>query len=111
MPADLGIDEAVSRARDLLDPRLAPIRELAAARAARNNARRAADDAETTDAQAYAAAVRAGWTDAELRAVGFDAPTKRTPGRPRKQTSTRTGGTGPGTPAAETSGDQQQEPA
>ena len=76
MPADLGVDEAVSRARDLLDPRLGPTRELAAARAKRNDTRRAADEAQSADAHAYAAAIRAGWTDGELRAVGFEAPAK-----------------------------------
>ena len=82
MPVDVDPDEALDRARRLLDPRLEPIRQLAAARAARNEARKVAEKAETTDARAYAAAVKAGWTEAELRSVGFDAPSKRLPGRP-----------------------------
>jgi hypothetical protein len=111
MPADLGVDEAVDRARNLLDPRLAPIRELAAARAARNETWRAADEAETADAKAYAAATRAGWTESELRAVGFEAPTKRAPGRPRKSAGSRPSGQGSGGEATGQSGDGQQDPS
>ena len=111
MPAEPGVDEAVARARDLLDPRLAPIRDLAAARAARNDAWRVAEDAETADAKAYAAATRAGWTESELRSVGFDAPTKRAPGRPRKQSGNRPGSHGSGGPGVESSGGEHQDPA
>ncbi|MFQ1004378.1 hypothetical protein [Modestobacter sp. SSW1-42] len=89
MPTDVAPDDALDRARRLLDPRLEPIREMATARANRNEARAAAARAETADARAYANCVKAGWTEAELRTVGFDAPTKRLPGRPA---TPRTGG-------------------
>jgi hypothetical protein len=83
MPADLAPDEAVARARQLLDPRFDSIRALADRRATLASARRALEEAEAADAQAYAAATRAGWSEADLKAVGFDAPTRRAPGRPR----------------------------
>ena len=84
MPIDLGPDEAVERARQLLDPRFGSIRSLADRRAALADARRVIDEAEVADAQAYAEALRAGWSEADLKAVGFDAPERRLPGRPRR---------------------------
>ncbi len=89
MPAGLAPDDAVDRARRLLDPRLETIKELATTRAACNDARAAAEKAETADARAYAAAIKAGWTEADLRSVGFDAPRKRLPGRPSGTRSSR----------------------
>lgn len=41
-------------------------------------------DAEREDAAAYAAAIRANWTEGELRQVGITAPARQAPGRPRK---------------------------
>ena len=84
MPTDPGPDEAVERARQLLDPRFGAIRSLADRRAALAEARRVIDEAEVADAQAYAEALRAGWSEADLKAVGFDAPERRLPGRPRR---------------------------
>lgn len=75
--------EAEKRARALLDTRIDAIRDLAATRAELATAREAVERAETTDTRAYTAALKAGWTEAELKTVGFDVPTRRAPGRPR----------------------------
>jgi hypothetical protein len=41
-------------------------------------------EAENADAASYTACVRAGWTEAELKGIGFDPPKRRPPGRPRR---------------------------
>lgn len=109
MPADLGADEAVERARQLLDPRFGSIRTLADRRAALADARRVIDEAEVADAQAYAEALRAGWSETDLKAVGFDAPERRLPGRPRRNRR-QTSGAGDAADGAATA-NGQQEPA
>jgi hypothetical protein len=108
MPADLGADEAVERARQLLDPRFGSIRTLADRRAALADARRVIAEAEVADAQAYAEALRAGWSETDLKAVGFDAPERRLPGRPRRNRK-QTGAAGDSADGATANG--QQEPA
>jgi hypothetical protein len=45
--------------------------------------------AEQKYAKDFAAALRADWTEADLRGFGLDAPTKRAGGRPRGKKSVR----------------------
>ena len=40
---------------------------------------------ERVDAAAWATALKHGWSEADLRQVGYDAPTRRAPGRPRRR--------------------------
>ena len=61
------------------------VRELALARQAKLDAAAAADEAERADAAAWAKALKNGWSEADLREVGFDAPSRRSPGRPRRR--------------------------
>ncbi|MFC7164488.1 hypothetical protein ACFQL5_19550 [Aquipuribacter hungaricus] len=82
-PAPLDTDRDEAAARALLDDKITAVRGLALARRHRDDARAALVAAERDDATAHAAALRAGWTTEELRRVGLDAPTARTPGRPR----------------------------
>ncbi len=77
-------DTAEKAARELLDSRVTTVRELAARRADLARARDALTTAERADAAAWAAAERAGWTESDLRRVGFEPPTTRAPGRPRR---------------------------
>ncbi|GAB3682903.1 hypothetical protein [Angustibacter aerolatus] len=70
------------------------MRTLAKTRQHVEDTRTALVDAETGDAAAYSAAVQAGWTEQELRRVGFGAPARRAPGRPRAPR--RGAGTRPG---------------
>ncbi|MGW1807151.1 hypothetical protein [Streptomyces sp. NPDC002078] len=71
-----GIDAAEAAARSLLDTRLEPIRDLAAAR----EDIRAALDQLTAAVQSYVAAHTAstavGWSGADLRKLDYDDPTK-----------------------------------
>lgn len=84
----LSTEQVEAAARQLIDGRMQAVRDLAAARATTKRAQAALADAQRADAQAWAAAERAGWTAAELQKVGFSKPATRTPGRPRKGRTT-----------------------
>jgi len=86
--ADIDPDTAEETARQLLDARIAALRELAARRADLTHARDNVTTAERADTAAWANAEKAGWTEPDLRQVGFTAPTRRPPGRPRTRTAT-----------------------
>lgn len=75
-------------ARALLDDKIQAVRDLAHARQARTDKQAELDQAERADAAAWAAAERAGWTPDELRRLGLDTPTRKTPGRPRRPRTT-----------------------
>jgi len=77
-------DAAERAARELLDTRVTAVRELATRRAELTRARDAVITAERADAAAWAAAERSGWTETDLRRVGFEPPATRAPGRPRR---------------------------
>ena len=86
--AGIDPDTAETAARKLLETRVAAIRELAARRAELTTARDTLTAAERADTTAWAAAEKAGWTEPELRHVGFTPPTRRAPGRTRKAADT-----------------------
>ncbi len=86
--ADIDPDTAEKTARQLLDTRITAVRELAARRADLTHARDAVTAAERADTAAWANAEKAGWTEADLRQVGFTAPSRRPPGRPRTRPTT-----------------------
>lgn len=72
--------EAIERAaRALLDSRVQAVRSLAAARQKLLDAQAAQAAAEHEDAAAWIAALRQGWSEEELKKVGFDPPRKAQP--------------------------------
>ncbi|KKX99549.1 hypothetical protein ABTZ44_19960 [Microbacterium oxydans] len=107
MAKTLSVEEAEARANQLQQERLSAIRGLAEARQNVVDVRADADrrraelerelaasvsDAERDDVLRYNAALSAGWTDAELRKIGFDEPDKKQRTRKRaarKQTSSQ----------------------
>ena len=80
---ELTVAAAETAARKVLDSRVAAVRTLAETRANLTRARTALAEAERADTATWAATIRAGWSDSELRRVGFEPPTRRGPGRPR----------------------------
>jgi hypothetical protein len=84
MPDALDTQAVEHTARQLLDARISAVRDLATAQVAVDHARDALGVAETTHATVYAAAMRAGWSAAELKQIGLTAPTRCAPGRPRR---------------------------
>jgi len=85
---ELTVAAAEAAARRVLDSRVTAVRALAETRAALTRARAALTEAEKADTATWAATLRAGWSDADLRRVGFEPPTRRGPGRPRTTAAT-----------------------
>jgi hypothetical protein len=95
---DHGIEAAETAARALLDGRLAPIRDLAAADAECARITGQLADARKGRDRAYAAANHAGWSAAELTSLGYPAAAKTAAKHPaarpaagRKATTTTSG--------------------
>lgn len=124
MANELSPEEAVERAQRAMNDRLTSVRTLAEHRQALADVRErviariakaerlAAEElaeAERSDARAFAAAISAGWTPAELRKIGFaEASHKRAPRKrqPRKSSSNEAAATPPANAA--TSGEEVQ---
>lgn len=87
-----------SRARELLNRRIASIRSLVTARQQLSELQQQLADAEREDVTLYRAALRDGWTADELRELGIGEPAKKARVN-RRRTSTKTPAqqeTGPG---------------
>lgn len=84
MSETVDIGAAERAARELLDGRIAAVRELATTRQREIDQQAALEDAQRAHAAAYQAALRAGWTTDELRRLDFPAPSRKAPGRPRR---------------------------
>lgn len=76
-------------ARKLNERRMGAIDALASSRARIVEVQQLLAEAEAEDAVKYAAAVKAGWSESELKAVGIGAPATRVPGRPARASSNR----------------------
>ena len=74
MTIALDPDTAETRARQLLDARIASVRELVAARQKVLDLQADLADAERTHQAAYKTALRDGWTTDELRTIGLPDP-------------------------------------
>lgn len=105
--AELTVDEAVQRAMRTQDEKITAIRQLAVSRQhladvradaaqkvtelERENADRIGA-AERDDLRLYGAATKAGWSDEELRKIGFETPAKvRRVARKKRAASTAVG--------------------
>lgn len=75
-PDELTPESIEQAAKALLDNRLESVRQLGATQAARRDADRRAADAARADTEAYDAALKDGWSDAELSELGFTKPDK-----------------------------------
>lgn len=74
-------------ARALQEQKLAAVQKLVTSRGYIADVREQLAAAERQDATAYQEAVRAGWSEAELKQVGIVPPVRQAPGRPRRRTS------------------------
>jgi len=83
--------DILAAARKLQEDKLVAIQRLADTRARIATIQAQMTDAEREDANAYQAAVRGGWTEAELKAVGIAPPARQAPGRPRGKGRARAG--------------------
>ena len=90
----LDADQTRVAAQEILRVRTAVIETLVETVNARRLAAAALSEAERAEAVAYTEATKAGWTDAELKQLGVDAPARKLPGRPRRQRATASTPTG-----------------
>ena len=88
MTATLDPDTAETRARQLLDARIASVRELVAARQKVLDLQAELADAERTHSAAYKKALRDGWTTDELKTIGLPDPDPKTRTRRTKPATT-----------------------
>lgn len=82
-PSDDPTAPILTTAESMLASRLDVIRPLASLIAERKRLQNLLDDTEKPYGAAYVAAEAGGWTSAELRQMGAEAPTKRPAGRPK----------------------------
>lgn len=102
---DVHPDQVESAARALLDERMDSIRALTHTHQQVLDHRAALSEAERAHATAHAHALRGGWTQEELKKLGFAETVRKAPGRPRRPRQT-TPAPAPTTPArAETGHD------
>lgn len=115
MGRELTVEEAIERAKRAQESRIEAIRSLAEARQSIVNVREQAArelaelkakvseriaDAERHDLKAYNAAQTAGWSNDELRRIGFPEPAKKT--RVRRHTTRRASQAGAASSPTET---------
>ena len=94
-PTLLDATQIRAAALQLLNARTDTIETLAARVNDERVAAAAHAETELHVARAYAAATKAGWTESELKLLGLDEPTRKLPGRPRRQRSTTAASTAP----------------
>ncbi|MEU9079984.1 hypothetical protein AB0D22_35580 [Kitasatospora sp. NPDC048538] len=79
----------LEQAQSLLASRIDPIRPLADLIVKHKTVSEELASVEKAYGAAYAAALAAGWTDAELRQMGAQPPTRRPAGRPKGSRTSR----------------------
>mgnify|MGYP001078014216 CR=1 FL=1 len=77
MASTLDAHTIESKARELVDNRIASVRTLVTTRQALVDARAQVSAAEAADVKAYRAALTDGWTVDELQRLGLDEPEKK----------------------------------
>lgn len=78
-------DHAADLARQHLDDRVDAVRQTAQALAEREQRRLALEDADVAYLAAWNAAVKRGWTERELTAIGLDRPGATAKRKPRRR--------------------------
>lgn len=105
MAKTVSIDEAVERAKQAQDQKIETIRTLAQKRQEVVDVHeRFAEElkrAEVEDLHAYQLALKAGWTAADLKKIGFDEPSKKRSPRRRKAAPESSKDAAQSTPVAE----------
>lgn len=93
-------EDRMASAQTLIEARQAVAETEAAKAAAAAEAQRIVDKAEAVAAEAYAVALKAGWSDSELRGVGLPAPVKPRAKRTRVKAKGSDQSAAPAAPAA-----------
>lgn len=88
--ATLDLETTKEQARKLLDSRIECVTDLVIARKRVNELREQLADAERADKKAYVRATKDGWSDDELKKLGFDSGVAAKRGGQRSVTTDRT---------------------
>lgn len=75
--------DVLAAARRLQEQKLSSVARVVASREEIGRIQKELADAQRDDAAAYAEAVKAGWSEGELRSIGIAPPARQVPGRPR----------------------------
>jgi hypothetical protein len=90
MPTQVNTDAVKAAAKAIFDKRVDAVVQIAQAHQNKLDADAAAADAERTHAAAWAAGLREGWTEAELKGMDLVPPGRKAPGRPPRKRPPRT---------------------
>lgn len=89
MPTQVNTDAVKAAAKAIFDKRVEAVVQIAQAHQNKLDADAAATAAEREHAAAWAAGLREGWTEAELRGMDLVPPGRKGPGRPARKRPTR----------------------
>jgi hypothetical protein len=100
MPGHVDTDAVRTAAKAVLDRRVDAVVKIAEAHQTLLDKREEAAAAEREHATLWAAGLREGWTEAELKSMKLVPPSRNARGRPSARRATRAGGANSGTPAS-----------
>lgn len=89
MPTQVNTDAVKAAAKAIFDKRVEAVVQIAQAHQNKLDADAAAVAAEREHAAAWAAGLREGWTEAELKGMDLVAPGRKGPGRPARKRPAR----------------------
>jgi len=89
MPTQVNTDAVKAAAKAIFDKRVDVVVQIAQAHQHKLDADAAAADAERAHAAVWAAGLREGWTEAELKGMDLVPPGRKGPGRPARKRSAR----------------------
>ena len=84
MPTEVNTDAVKAAAKAIFDKRVEAVVQIAQAHQNKLDADAAATAAEREHAAAWAAGLREGWTEAELKGMNLVPPGRKAPGRPAR---------------------------
>lgn len=111
MPTEVNTDAVKAAAKAIFDKRVEAVVQIAQAHQNKLDADAAATAAEREHAAAWAAGLREGWTEAELKGMNLVPPGRKAPGRPARKRAARSSaanGAAPSGNAAVGAGADQQ---
>ena len=92
MPTQVNTDAVKAAAKAIFDKRVEAVVQIAQAHQNKLDADAAAAAAEREHAAAWAAGLREGWTEAELKGMDLVPPGRKGPGRPARKRAARASG-------------------
>lgn len=93
MPTQVNTDAVKAAAKAIFDKRVDAVVQIAQAHQNKLDADAAAAAAEREHTAAWAAGLREGWTEAELKGMDLVPPGRKAPGRPARKRAARASGT------------------